>query len=76
MERLYDDPRVRRAFPFADVILETLRDAVLRPETPVYNDISLAISHTLHPMRDIDPATVVETLRSRISRALQSKGLL
>jgi multiple sugar transport system substrate-binding protein len=73
---LYEDPRIRAAFPFAEQIRETLRDAVLRPKTPVYNDVSLAISRTLHPMRDINPERDVERLRSKIERALRSKGLL
>ena len=47
LESLYDEPEVRQRFPFTDILHETLRDAVLRPRTPVYNDISLAISRTL-----------------------------
>jgi len=75
IEALYDDPEVRQALPFADTLRRTLRDAVQRPQTPVYNDISLAISHTLHPMRDIQPDEDVEHLRTVISRALRSEGL-
>lgn len=75
-EALYDDPEVRRTFPFADLLRATLRDAVQRAQTPVYNDISLAISRTLHPMKDIDPDRDVETLREAVGRALRSEGLL
>ncbi len=73
---LYDDPEIRARFPFADTLRATLRDAVQRPQTPFYNDVSLAISHTLHPMRDIDPDRDVNRLRKAISRALASEGLL
>lgn len=73
---LYDDDKVRETFPFADLLRETLRDAVQRPQTPLYADVSLAISHTLHPMRDIDPAADVERLRRAVARALASEGLL
>lgn len=73
---LYDDPGVRRVFPFADDLRETLRHAVQRAQTPVYNDISLAISHTLHPMKDIDPDRDVARLRRAVARALRSEGLL
>lgn len=73
---LYDEPELRDVFPFADVLRASLRDAVQRPETPVYNDISLAISRTLHPMRDIDPARDVKALREAVGRALRSEGLL
>jgi multiple sugar transport system substrate-binding protein len=73
---LYDEPKVRATFPFADLLRETLRDAVQRPQTPLYNDLSLAISRTLHPMRALDPQRDVEALRHAVTRALQSEGLL
>lgn len=76
IQKLYDDPEVRRTFAFADLLRETLRDAVQRPKTPLYTDVSLAISHTLHPMREIDPAEDVERLRKAVQRALRSEGLL
>jgi multiple sugar transport system substrate-binding protein len=73
---LYDDPQVRETFPFADLLRETLSDAVQRPQTPLYNDVSLAISHTLHPLSEIEPAQDVERLRQAVDRALHSEGLL
>ena len=73
---LYDDPAVRETFPFANLLRETLRDGVQRPKTPLYVDVSLAISRTLHPMRDIDPERDVARLREAVSRALRSEGLL
>jgi multiple sugar transport system substrate-binding protein len=76
IEALYDDPEVREDFPFADLLRETLQDAVQRPQSPLYADLSLAISHTLHPMREIDPEQDVERLRRALTRALHSEGLL
>ncbi len=76
MASLYDEPEVRATFPFADLLRATLRDAVQRPQTPFYSDISLAISRTLHPMRDIDPDKDLARLRERVARALRSEGLL
>jgi multiple sugar transport system substrate-binding protein len=73
---LYDDPQVRKTFPFADVLRSTLHDAVQRPQTPLYNDVSLAISRTLHPMRDIEPEKDYSRLYDAINRALRSEGLL
>jgi len=73
---LYDDPAVRRTFPFADVLRETLRDAVQRPQSPLYSDISLAIGRTLHPLRAIEPERDVPRLREAVARALRSEGLL
>jgi multiple sugar transport system substrate-binding protein len=49
---------------------------VQRPQTPLYADLSLAISHTLHPMREIDPERDVQRLREAVGRALRSEGLL
>jgi len=74
--KLYDDPRVRATLPFADLLRETLHDAVQRPRTPYYNDVSLAISRTLHPLSEIEPERDVERLRDAIGRALRSEGLL
>jgi multiple sugar transport system substrate-binding protein len=73
---LYDDPQVRETFPFSAQLRATLRDAVQRPQTPLYADVSLAISHTLHPMRNIDPEADVTRLRAAVQRALHSEGLL
>jgi multiple sugar transport system substrate-binding protein len=75
-EVLYQHPEVRAAFPFAEVLRETLRDATQRPETPAYYDVSLAIQRTLHPPREIDPAADAELLRQRIEQATRSRGLL
>ena len=76
LEALYDAPDVRQHFPYSDTLRATLRDAVLRPPSPVYNDISLAISRTLHPMRNIDPEADLQKLRRAVQRALDSEGLL
>jgi multiple sugar transport system substrate-binding protein len=73
---LYDTVEVRDAFPFSEVLRETLRDAVQRPQTPLYNDVSLAISHTLHPLAGIEPERDLERLRKAVGRALRSEGLL
>jgi multiple sugar transport system substrate-binding protein len=75
-EALYDDAAIRSAFPFADLLRGTLRDATQRPETPAYHDVSLAIQRTLSPPRDIEPASDVGLLRERIDAAIHSRGLL
>jgi multiple sugar transport system substrate-binding protein len=75
IESLYDEEEVRETFPFADLLRETLRDAVQRPRTPLYTDVSLAISHTLHPMSEIRPEEDLQRLRDALVRSLRSKGL-
>lgn len=73
---LYDDAQVRDRFPFADLLRDTLQEGVQRPQTPFYADVSLAISHSLHPMTEIDPDRDLTRLRRAIRRALDSEGLL
>jgi multiple sugar transport system substrate-binding protein len=76
IEALYDDPAVRAHLPFADALRDTLRDAVQRPQTPLYSDVSLAIDSALHPPRSIDPPVTAARLRAAVDRALRSEGLL
>lgn len=75
-QALYDDPEIRAELPYADVLRESLAGASLRPLTPAYNDISLALQRVLHPMGDVDPEKDVERLRDAVDRALESRGLL
>lgn len=63
----YDDAKVRKAYPFADLLREQLKDAVPRPETPSYSDVTLAVQSSLHPPSKINPAKSIKTLRSRLN---------
>jgi multiple sugar transport system substrate-binding protein len=74
MSASYDDPKVRKAYPFADLLREQLKDAVPRPETPAYADVTLAIQQTLHPPKSVDPANTINTLRDRL-KTLADGGL-
>ena len=73
---LYSDPAVLKAEPFAPVVRSSLEAASLRPVTPAYNDISLAIQKTLSPPGGIQPASSAKELKARIDQALKSGGLL
>lgn len=72
---LYDEPDVRKVFPFADLLRATLRDAVQRARTPLYTDVSLAVARTLHPLSDIDSIADVGKLRTAVRRSIHSQGL-
>jgi multiple sugar transport system substrate-binding protein len=72
-ESVYDDPKVRESYPFADALRESIDAAGPRPVTPAYSDISLAIQKTYHPPESVDPDTVVEQLRDRIEKAVDGK---
>ncbi|MCU1496087.1 MAG: transporter substrate-binding protein [Acidimicrobiales bacterium] len=90
-ESLYDDEKLTgatvdvtvdgkveqvKAFPYADTIKDALTDAVVRPQTPYYNDVALAIARTLHPTGAIDPEKDADRLRAAITDALNGEGLL
>ena len=76
LERAYDRPEMRDAYPFGDVIRESLRDAAPRPVAAAYNDISLAIQRTLHPPRSVDPQRTARELRSLVGKAIKGQALL
>jgi multiple sugar transport system substrate-binding protein len=73
---LYDDPDIQEQYPFADLIRTELQNGAIRPVNPIYNDISLAVQRTLHPMSSIDPDADLDRLREAIGDALESRGLL
>jgi multiple sugar transport system substrate-binding protein len=72
-EAVYETDKVRKAYPFADLLRASIEDAAPRPVTPAYSDISLAIQKTYRPPDGIDPAGIVQTLRDRIERAVEGK---
>jgi multiple sugar transport system substrate-binding protein len=71
---VYDAPEVRKAFPMADLIRESIGDAAPRPKTPYYTDVSAAVTRTFHPPASVNPARtpaaadrlVVGVLRDRV----------
>jgi multiple sugar transport system substrate-binding protein len=67
MNSTYDDPKVRDVYPFADLLREQLKDSVVRPATPNYADVTLAIQSSLHPPASIDPKQAIQTLRDRLT---------
>jgi multiple sugar transport system substrate-binding protein len=67
MNSTYDDPAVRKVYPFADLLREQLKDSVVRPPTPSYSDVTLAIQDSLHPPASINPQKSIDTLRSRLN---------
>ena len=66
MNATYDDAEVREVYPFADLLREQLRDSVVRPATPSYSDVTLAIQDSLHPPAGIDPQNSITTLGDRL----------
>ncbi len=72
-QSVYDDPKVQKAFPFADALRASIDAASPRPVTPAYSDIALAIQKTYHPPDAVDPNGIVGRLRDRIEKAVEGK---
>ena len=47
--KIYANAAFRKAYPFADLIRKQIESAGVRPKTPAYADLSLAIATTLSP---------------------------
>ncbi|BBH69276.1 ABC transporter substrate-binding protein [Actinoplanes sp. OR16] len=72
----YDDPRVREAYPMADVIRQSINDAGPRPITPYYNDVSTSVQITWHPATDVTAPATPDESAAFMSDVLQGKRLL
>jgi trehalose/maltose transport system substrate-binding protein len=75
LSSLYDDGSLKKDYPFADLIRKQVDSGAVRPQTPAYADVSLAISKTVSPPSKINLDGFVDSLRGKLSDALQSKGL-
>ncbi len=73
---LYSDPALFANYPFHADILKALENASVRPKTPVYQVVSIDISHLISPPAGISPTGTEKTMVSQLNNALQSKGLV
>ncbi|WP_412752712.1 extracellular solute-binding protein [Krasilnikovia sp. M28-CT-15] len=72
----YDDPQVRKAFPMATLIRQSINEAGPRPVTPYYNDVSTSVQLTWHPADEVRaPGTPKETA-TFMSEVLKGQRLL
>ncbi|WP_329500545.1 ABC transporter substrate-binding protein [Kitasatospora herbaricolor] len=76
LRSLYQAAELTESYPFAADVLAALDTASVRPQTPAYQNVSIAISHTLSPPAAIKPESTVADLRGQIEDALGSKGLI
>jgi multiple sugar transport system substrate-binding protein len=73
---LYNDPALHADYPFHADILQELENASVRPKTPVYQVVSIDISHLISPPSKISPKSTEQSMISQLNNALQSKGLV
>jgi multiple sugar transport system substrate-binding protein len=72
----YDDPKVRKAYPMADLIRQSINDAGPRPITPYYNDVSTSVQRTWHPPTSVQAPQTPEETATFMTEVLQGNRLL
>ncbi len=72
----YDDPKVRAAYPMADLIRNSINDAGPRPVTPYYNDVSTSVQITWHPATSVHAPQTPEETATFMTDVLQGRRLL
>jgi multiple sugar transport system substrate-binding protein len=73
---LYNDPALFKNYPFHADILQALQHASVRPKSPVYQVVSIDISHLVSPPSGISPTAAEKSMVHQLTNALQSKGLV
>src|SRR3954452_1551886 len=75
LAKIYDDPKFKKDYPFADLIKQSVATGAVRPQTPAYADVSLAIYKLVSPASEIQLKGFTSTLNDRLNYALDTKGL-
>jgi multiple sugar transport system substrate-binding protein len=73
---VYDQPEFQDKYPMYKELLVQLENAVPRPVSPVYQNISTVLSTTLSPPGAINPQASADELRTSIQDAIDGKGIL
>jgi len=72
---VYSNPKMQGPYPFRQLILQQVNNGAVRPKTPLYQVVSVAISHLVSPPDSINPVSTEQSLRTQIDNALSGKGL-
>jgi multiple sugar transport system substrate-binding protein len=75
LQALYNDPSLIKVYPFGKLIEQQVNTGAVRPVTPAYADVSLAVYKSVSPASSINLNGFVPDLRSKLKDALESKGL-
>jgi multiple sugar transport system substrate-binding protein len=54
---VYDDPKVKKDYPMADTIRESLDAAAARPLSPYYSEVTGGLQREYHPPADVSDST-------------------
>ena len=73
---VFEQPTFQESYPMYKEMLIELVNAVPRPPSPVYQNISTILSTTLSPPADINPQVSAEELRTSIQDAIEGKGII
>jgi multiple sugar transport system substrate-binding protein len=73
---LYNNPKLYPDYPMHAAILSSLENGSVRPQTPLYQVVSIDISHLISPASGISPTGSEQSMVGQINNALQSKGLV
>ncbi len=76
LRSLYTAAELTDSYPFAADVLAALDSASVRPQTPAYQNVSIAVAHALSPPSEVEPERTVADLSGQIRDALGSKGLI
>lgn len=72
----YEDAELQEEFPMADLIRDSLEEAEPRPQTPFYNEISIGLQNTWHPVSGVDPQVTPGSSQQFITEVLRGERLL
>jgi multiple sugar transport system substrate-binding protein len=73
---IYNDPAIFADYPFHADILSALENGSVRPKTPLYQVVSIDLSHQISPASSINPTATEQSMAGQITNALASKGLV
>lgn len=74
--KAYEDESLEDDFPMAKLIEKSLEQAVPRPQTPFYNEVSTGIQETWHPPSSVDPDRTPKESADKIESVLRGESLL
>jgi multiple sugar transport system substrate-binding protein len=72
---VYSNPQMQGPYPFRNLILQQVNNGAVRPKTPLYQVVSVAISHQVSPPSSISPGSTEQNMGTQINNALTGKGL-